>query len=403
MRRWTILLLTTALPAGCALVGYDFDGYKPANTVSGSVSSGGSGGPSASSSSSGSGGVTECPGAGLWTRFETTVSSPESIVHAVDLNGDHLPDVVATSRSGKSVTVLVNQGEGTLTVNNEYSPFAAVDALGGVAIGNFDADMAPDVALTNSVGGTIILLFNHGDAYFTDPLFIAASSAGPTSLAAGDVVGDSNVDLTVACENIVQVLQGAGNGSFIPELSVSPIPPVSDFAVADLDGDGKKDFVVASAPSSSVTVLKSYGSGYISNNYPAVSAPTHLVLADINGDTKLDIITTSSGSTSGTLLVNNGDGSFSPGQAPNFGTPTSGLAVADFNGDGRLDLAASGDGVIMVLVGGGDGSFLAWSKLEGLPKATALAAADMNQDGRIDLVEGSETVAVVSVFYNGCE
>src|SRR4051812_23193378 len=110
MRRAAVMFLPAlAAAAGCALVGYDFDGYGPeAASSSGagaSASGSGAAGPGASSGSgSGSGpgassgsGVSACAAPAFQARIDVKVVAPPFALRAADMDGDLKPDVVMTN------------------------------------------------------------------------------------------------------------------------------------------------------------------------------------------------------------------------------------------------------------------------------------------------------------------
>ena len=91
--------------------------------------------------------------------------------------------------------------------------------------------------------------------------FIARRDFGaadnPTSVAVGDFNGDGTPDLAVAnaASNNVSVLLGNGDGSFQPAQNFGAGRNPESVAVGDFNGDGRPDLAVANDGSNNVSVL----------------------------------------------------------------------------------------------------------------------------------------------------
>src|ERR671932_641519 len=66
-----------------------------------------------------------------------------------------------------------------------------------VAVGDFNGDGKPDLAVANNGSGTVSILLGTGTGTFTGPTNFPAGSL-PTSVAVGDFNGDGQPDLAVA-------------------------------------------------------------------------------------------------------------------------------------------------------------------------------------------------------------
>src|SRR6516164_340033 len=121
------------------------------------------------------------------------------------------------------------------------------------------------------------------------------AGSGPQSVAVGDFNGDGKPDLAVvnSYSNNVSVLLGNGDGTFQPAVSYgtgSGTGPAF-VAVGDFNHDGKLDLAVANSNSSNVSVLLGNGDGTFQTavNYDVGGAPTSIAVGDFNHDGKLDL------------------------------------------------------------------------------------------------------------------
>ncbi len=291
--------------------------------------------------------------------------SPSDYVGLVsgDFNGDGKPDVAVvqnaqTTAGISQIDVLLGNGDGTFTLG-QMIIFPEVQAI---AVADLYGDGIPDLVVTADAGttqtsnGTVTVLLGNGDGTF-EAKSTASSGAGPESLAVGDFNGDGKPDVAVAnlIADTVTVLLGNGDGTLTP-LAAAPTTGEGPetITVADFNGDGVLDLAVAntginyqngSQVPGSVTILLGNGDGTF---VPAPVSPATgndpftVAIGDFNGDGNADLVTANRvnlGTVS--VLLGNGDGTFAPalnlsaGNAPNF------AGVGDFNGDGLSDIAVA--------------------------------------------------------------
>jgi hypothetical protein len=341
-----------------------------------------------------------------------------------DFNGDGKSDVVVANEcqtsacSGGSVGVLLGNGDGTFQPAQSYT--SGGSATTSVAVGDFNGDGKPDVALANvcqtsacSSGGISVLLGN-GDGTFQPPQSFASGGQNAYSVAVGDLNGDGKLDLAVgnqcqtsACNSGgISVLLGNGDGTFQPPQSyASGGVFVLSVALGDLNGDGKLDVVAGDRRSGDVSVLLGNGDGTVQaaqlySSWNLYSA----VVSDINGDGKADVLGVNlcqpgnCGSGSVSVMLGNADGSLqadraftSSGIGPNY------LAVGDLNGDGKLDMVVAdiclsssncNNNVVSVMLGNGDGTFQPGQtySVGGAANSSSVNIADLDGDGKPDLL-----------------
>ena len=281
-----------------------------------------------------------------------------------------------------------------------------------VAVGDFNGDGIPDLAVANYGAGTVTILLGNGNGTFTQALNTPTTvGGGPSSVAVADFNGDGIADLAVANsnDNTATILLGNGDGSFT-QAANSPVPvgsgPIS-VAVGDFNGNAIPDLAVANAGSNTITILLGDGSGNFTQaaNSPVTvgSEPSSVAVGDFDGNGVSDLAIANYGAGTLTILIGNGDGTFT--QAANSpittGVGSISVAVGDFNGDGIPDLAVAnyGENTVTILLGSGNGTFAASATKPATGAApSSVAVGDFNGDGTPDLAvtsEGSNTVTVL--------
>jgi uncharacterized protein (TIGR03437 family) len=312
--------------------------------------------------------------------FETRTPAPTGTVLFLDKTNGNA--VLASAPLGNGVAVMSWSVSQSLQTGS--SPVA-------VAVGDFNGDSIPDLAVASSVSNTVTILLGKGDGTFTTVTPNFSPRYGPSDLAVADFNGDGIADLAVANaeDNTVSILLGAGNGTFttIPAaLSLGTTPFA--IAVADFNGDGKPDIAVGGQ---SITILLGNGDGTftaVPNGPSPGSSPNAMAVGDFNGDGKPDIVVADrlGGYEGGaTILLGNGDGTFTPAPSTDGGYGPGGVTVGDFNGDGKADVAIADSGGVKILLSNGDGTFTGSSV--SLPGADlfGIVVADFNGDGIMDL------------------
>lgn len=277
-----------------------------------------------------------------------------------DFNIDDKLDLAVANAKDGTVSILLGNGNGTFTLA-KGSPIAVGTDPDALAVGDFNADGNPDIAVANKSSNNVTILQGNGDGTFNpatgSPITV---STGPSALAVGNF-GNGNLSLAVANgdSNNVSILLGNGDGTFTAAKG-SPIPVGGDpdaLAAADFNGDGNLDLAVANATDGTVSILLGDGSGGFKaaagSPIAVGNAPSSLAVGDFNTDTKLDLAVANMMSNNVSILLGKGDGTFTLSPSPaTTGNGPSSLAVGDFNGDGRLDLAAtnSSDNSVSILV-----------------------------------------------------
>jgi VCBS repeat-containing protein len=267
---------------------------------------------------------------GSFSSPSTVASGTGTAAVAVgEFNQDGDPDLaVADYDTGRVLVLLGSSGTtftGPTTVGTGVDPVS-------VAVGEFNQDGDPDLAVAEESGQVRVLLGGPGGG-FTGPTAVLSGSqalAGPSSVAVGDFNRDGDPDLAVANRNWnrVTVLLGGPDGSFgSPNNFPTGTLPAS-VAVADFNADGKPDLTTAHPTTNNVSVLLNTT---VTNRAPAAAADaystaedTPLTVAapavlgndtDPDGDSLSAVVV--SGPAHGSLNLN-ADGGFTYTPAANF-------------------------------------------------------------------------------------
>jgi hypothetical protein len=204
-----------------------------------------------------------------------------------DFNGDGVLDLAVADSgnvdgSGSGVSVLLGNGDGSF---QPARTFAAGTNPFSVAVGDLDGSGKLDLVVADNAtyGGTpgISVLLGNGNGTF-QPARTYAAGSRPSSVAVGDFNGDGIPDLAVAGGAGTRVLLGNGDGSF-QTTNVSYITGIStSVAIGDFNGDGLLDLAVTDAPANRVFLLANDGSW-------GGPAPQHRRAAARNGSSSASI------------------------------------------------------------------------------------------------------------------
>jgi hypothetical protein len=181
------------------------------------------------------------------------------------LNDDGRLDVVTANQYDHTVSVLLGNGDGTLSYDWRYgddgissSNFATGPFPRAVAVGDFTGDGIPDVV---TAGQTVDVLPGLGDGTFDAPISRSASTSGMTTVAAADLDGDGKLDVVTAdpAAGTVRVFLGNGDGTLSPPIDLATGLSPTAVVIGDFNGDGRPDVAAADSDMNAVSVLLNDG------------------------------------------------------------------------------------------------------------------------------------------------
>ena len=304
--------------------------------------------------------------------------------------------------------VYINDGRGILTeLPNALGPTS--DRASSVAWGDIDNDGDLDLALgkTGYPSGGYNQIYRNNDGVSFDLLWQSTYLEHTSSIAWGDIDGDSDLDLAVGISpGVNRIYENDGDGNFDSFTLPGGENRTTSVAWGDIDGDTDLDLAVGNNGINQV--FQNDGHGNLTLLWESrgdEKTTSSIAWGDMDGDGDIDLAVgnygpggTYSPGEHNQVYQNDGNGEFSlVWESLGVARTTTSVAWGDVDGDGDLDLAFSngswfGDEENQVYRNEGDAVFhLAWS---GDDKETnELAWGDMDGDGDLDLAFADEEYA----------
>ena len=362
-----------------------------------------------------------------------------SLLHAADLNGDGLNDLVVANNLRSKIMLLYNQTGKTnlkaavdspqpLEINQlppgsrfRIDSIPVDEHISAMVVTDLNGDGKPDIAFYGD-GKDLEVVFNQGTNGWSDPKrwHIDNGRTDANALAAGDLNGDERTDLVLLGDN--------GSLHFLPQLADHTLGEPQKIAysgtpesvqIVDVNGDGRKDLLLVDwdSPTPFRFRLQS-ASGQLGPEIYFKSPPIRSYYADnLEGGAKNYVVTIAqnSGRAEVSQFIRKPaeplSGTFRQGQfqiLPLTKTDAAqrGMLWADVNGDGRPDLlvAQPDSGQISVYLQQPDGSLAEPQTFPTLAGVSQLAAADWNTDGKSEiflLSQAENAVGVTQFDKNG--
>jgi hypothetical protein len=267
-----------------------------------------------------------------------------------DFNGDGHPDLVVADENDNTVSVLLGNGSGGFGAPTGVSlgPSQVIDSPTSVAVADFNGDGHADVVATlfdNAEGSTVSVLFGTGTGSLSTPTTLSVGS-GPLAVAVGDFNSDQSPDIAVtnSNDNTVGVLLNQGNGTFAPETTFHGGGYPWGIATGDFNQDGHLDLAVTNfVVMGTVSVFLGTGTGSFGpeTSFSVGMSPVGVTVGDFNGDGRPDLAVSNYGNFTLGVLLGDGPGHFSHQTAFGGLNGPEGAAVGNFDSAGRDDVAVA--------------------------------------------------------------
>ncbi|MGC1185877.1 MAG: FG-GAP-like repeat-containing protein [Candidatus Acidiferrales bacterium] len=342
----------------------------------------------------------------------------------LDYDGDGRPDIFFLDADGNGNSALYhNMGDGKFVDVTRASGLALHGDGAGCAVGDYDNDGKPDLAV--AINGRVLLFHNEGNGVFKD--VTAKAGIDTTGLTLGmtfvDYDHDGDLDLYITrfadfpladpsqpfafpadAPSPGNVLwRNNGNGTFTEwtgETALAGNAPSVAAIASDVNNDRAVDLVVTGWRKSPQVFLNPREGKFtaITPWKSEMPAPTAGAVAfDFDKDGWMDLAFTHWGAPGLTLWRNVAGKSFERVKLPELGWRRGwGLAAFDYDNDGWLDLVAvgedqSGQGRIALLRNEGPAGFRDVTHEVGLDKIVlhnprSVVAFDYDGDGAVDLL-----------------
>ncbi len=355
-------------------------------------------------------------------------------LHAADLNGDGLNDLIVANNLRSKINLLYNQTGKTNSPSSTVSePISDINQLppgsrfridsipvdehiGSMVVTDLNGDGKPDIAFYGD-GKDLEVIYNQGTNSWSDPKrwHIDNGRLDANALAAGDLNGDGRTDLVLLGDN--------GAAYFLPQLADHtlgepqkiPYSGTPDAVqIVDVNGDGRKDLLLVDWDSTSPFRFRLQdSSGQLGPEIYFKSQRIRSYCADnLGGNAKIYVVTIaqSSGRAEVSQFIRKPaellSGTFHQGQfqmLPLTKTDMAqrGMLWADVNGDGRPDLlvAQPDSGQISIYLQQRDGSLAEPETYPTLAGVSQIAVADWNVDGKPDIFLLSQSEGAVGVTH----
>jgi len=307
--------------------------------------------------------------------FKTATNVAENLrlvsIAIADFNGDQRLDIAFAAHADNSInangsiTVLLGNGDATF---GDPKTFHVQGDVSSFAVGNFDSDLRPDLAVLIGVPVKLTIFTGNGDGSFAAGTDILVFPSGPigSRILVADLNSDNHSDLVIGLYRRLVVMLSNGNGTFQPPIDAPGVSPLAvaypmPFSAVDFDGDGKLDLVIRLA-------TQSFGGN---NNFVET-------------------------------LLGNGDGSLQPPII--VASDVQGVlpAAGDFNGDGHPDLAITDAFLdqVNLYLGNGDGTFRLAQSVNTSGYPFSVSAVDLTSDQAPELVTANGFDRAIATLLN---
>lgn len=364
--------------------------------------------------------ATNAPGSaaefGFVGREIYPIENQISLLHAADLDGDGLVDLVVVNNLRSKIMLLYNQTGRTNRTEapprkrelNELPPdarfriesLASEKRISAMVVTDLNGDGLPDIACYGEPK-ELLLIQNRGTNGWSAPKRwpITDGQLTQNALAAGDLNGDGRTDLLLLAENHIYFFAQQPDGTLAEPKKIPFTSPVKALQVVDVDGDGRRDLLLVNWDSPTPFRFRLQTAGNLGPEIYFNLPPIRAYWADAletNSRTYLITIALNSGRAQISEFRRRPaeplSDAFRQGQfqlQPLLKTDKArrGIAWADVNGDGREDLlvAEPESGQLSVYFQTPEGALAAPAAFPSLAGVSDIAVADWDGDGHPEI------------------
>ena len=366
--------------------------------------------------------VSRCRAEDATNRFGFTgpeifpIDNDIALLHAADLNGDGLNDLIIVNNARSQIDLLYNQTGKTNNPQavkkeqkhqiNELPPGARfrIDTISSekrissLVVADLNGDGKPDIAYFGGDPKELVVLYNQGTNGWSAPKHWPVDDGQLTqnALAAGDLNGDGLNDLVLLGDTQIYVFYQKADHTFGEPEKLPYSGSVKAIQVLDIDGDGRSDLLLVNWESPTPFRFRLQNSaGRLGPEVYFSADPIRSFNADNLVSNKTQIVTIAENSGRAQIseftrkAAENLSGTFKQGQFQLLPLIKSdrtrrGMLWADVNGDGLPDLlvAEPESGQISIYLQKPDGTLEVPKEFSTLTGVSDIAVGDWNGDGK---------------------
>ncbi len=340
-----------------------------------------------------------------------------ALLHAADLDGDGLNDLIVVDNSRSQIDLLYNQTGKTNVAKrvetrekhqlNELPPdarfridtIASEKRIASLVVADLNGDGRPDIAYFGGDPKELVVLYNQGTNGWSTPKHwpIDDGQLTQNALAAGDLSGNGLNDLVLLGDPWIYVFRQQADHTFGDPEKIPYSGAVKAVEVLDIDGDGRSDLLMVNWESPTPFRFRLQNqAGQLGPEVYFSCDPIRSFCADnLEVSNKTQIITIAENSGRAQISeftrkpAEHLSGAFRQGQFAVLPLNKServrrGMLWADVNSDGLPDLlvAEPESGQISIYLQKPDGTLDAPRKFSTLTGVSDLAVGDWNGDGK---------------------
>jgi hypothetical protein len=189
-------------------------------------------------------------------KIDYSVGSAPVSASADDFDGDGDIDIVVANAYVDYISVLLNNGDGTFAPKVDF-PITAASYPTSITSADLDGDGDIDLAVSTLYSKTVSVLLNNGDGTFAPKVDFPTGLDFTQKIISTDLDRDGYIDLVVVSSqaNYVSILSNNGDGTFAPKVDFPTGQFSKSVTASDFNGDGYPDLATASAGSSTVSIF----------------------------------------------------------------------------------------------------------------------------------------------------